>query len=174
MNDSGKGAACRPSCLGEALGMAFYPVDPDASPVVARADMPVDGRTGQPFGFLSGGASLALAETLAGYGSVAILPEGRKPVGGSVSASHVSAVPMGQQVHAVATLLHRGRSTHLWNVDVLAEDGRLVSTARVLNHIISLEGAVPRAFRDAMAKCQAPASAPEAFPDAEAGAVPSR
>ena len=52
----------------------------------------------------------------------------------------------------VATLLHRGRSTHLWNVDILAEDGRLVSTARVLNHIVSLDGPAPAAFRDARAR----------------------
>ena len=151
MNVSGKASSRQPAWLGEALGMAFEPVDASASPVVARASMPVGASTCQPFGFLSGGASLALAETLAGYGSVALLPDDKKPVGSAVSASHVAAVPAGHTVRGVATLLHRGRSTHLWNVDILAEDGRLVSTARVLNHIVCLDGPAPEAFRNAKA-----------------------
>ena len=83
--------------------------------------------------------------------ATALLPDDKKPVGSSVSASHVAAVPAGQTVRGVATLLHRGRSTHLWNVDILAEDGRLVSTARVLNHIVCLDGPAPEAFRNAKA-----------------------
>ena len=56
------------------------------------------------------------------------------------------------EARAPIVFRHRGRSTHLWNVDILAEDGRLVSTARVLNHIVSLDGPAPEAFRDARAR----------------------
>ncbi len=101
--------------------------------------MPCDERTCQPFGFISGGAMLALEETLAGYGSVLRLPDSMKPVGGSVMANHVAAKAKGGQVRGRATLIHEGRSTHLWNVDVFdMETGRLLSTGRILNHIIPM------------------------------------
>lgn len=127
-----------PSLL-TALGIRLLPKEADADGTV-YADMPCDERTCQPFGYLSGGAMLALEETLAGYGSVLRLPASLKPVGGSVAASHVAPKAKGGSVKAKATLIHEGRKTHLWNVDVLdAETGRLLSTARVVNHIIPLQ-----------------------------------
>lgn len=100
------------------------------------ASMPVDKRTVHPFGFLSGGASLALAESLAGYGSALLCKEGEFPNGIQVSANHVKVVPFGQNVQATATLIHKGRTTHIWNVDITNEEGVLVSSARVTNLII--------------------------------------
>lgn len=122
------------------LGITFLPQDQDElKNGTVQAVMPCDEKTCQPFGFLSGGAMLALEETLAGYGSVLRLPENLKPVGGSVMASHVAAKPKGGQVRGRATLIHEGRTTHLWNVDVFdMETGRLLSTGRILNHIIPL------------------------------------
>jgi len=89
----------------------------------------------QPFGFLSGGALLALAETLAGYGSLLLCKDGDVPLGIQVSANHVHAVPLGGEVRATASLLSRGQTIHVWNVDTVDEDGRLVSTCRVTNCI---------------------------------------
>lgn len=100
-----------------------------------RAEMPVDHRTCQPFGMLSGGAVLALAEMLAGYGSVQLCGEGQQPCGLQVSANHVSSVKTGGKVLATGKLIHKGRSTHVWNVDVTTPEGRLVSTVRVVNFI---------------------------------------
>lgn len=57
-----------------------------------RASMPVNDNTSQPFGVLCGGASLAFAEIIAGYGSYLCCPEGFIPVGSSVSGNHVSSV----------------------------------------------------------------------------------
>ena len=133
-----------------ALGMRFLPVelagemgaDAPVDPLLLRvcALMDVDGRTCQPFGYLSGGASLALAETLAGYASMLLLAPGLVPVGAQVSANHVHALAVGETVRASARLVHLGRSTHVWNVDITREAGavetpELVSTARVLNHL---------------------------------------
>lgn len=122
------------------LGITFLPQDDAAKAAgTVEAVMPCDERTCQPFGFISGGAMLALEETLAGYGSVLRLPDSMKPVGGSVMANHVAAKAKGGQVRGRATLIHEGRSTHLWNVDVFdMETGRLLSTGRVLNHIIPM------------------------------------
>lgn len=103
-----------------------------------RAKMPVNDRTSQPFGVLCGGASLAFAEILAGYGSYLTLPEGFIPVGSSVFGNHVSSVKKGPGVfvYAEASALHLGKSTHLWNVDIKTEEGRLVSSVRVTNFIV--------------------------------------
>lgn len=98
--------------------------------------MPVDERTCQPFGYLAGGSSLAMAETLAGLGSLLYCKENELPVGTQVSGNHISAVPKGSEVHGVAVPLHIGKTTHVWNVEILTTDGRLVSTSRVVNVII--------------------------------------
>ena len=121
----------RPKVLLEVMGMELLP----SVPGEARARMEVTHTVCQPFGFLSGGASLALAETLAGYGSLALCEEGEVPLGVQVSANHVHAVPLGGVVLAVARIISRTRSLHVWNVDITDEEGRLVSTSRVTNCI---------------------------------------
>lgn len=116
------------------LGIQFNPESDSETEV--HATMPVNERTQQPYEVLCGGASIALGEILAGYGSWRLLGDDQMPVGTSVTANHVSAVKAPSMVHATATLLHKGKRTHLWNVDIKTEEGRLVSTVRVLNSII--------------------------------------
>lgn len=99
------------------------------------ARMKVDERNRQPFGFLSGGASLALAENVAGVGSSALCP-GCACVGIEVSGSHVKAVVEGDTVTAYARLLHRGTTLHVWNVDIRDTEGDLISNVRVTNYVI--------------------------------------
>ncbi len=95
--------------------------------------MPVDERTCQPFGILHGGASLAFAETLAGLGTMALISSDERAVGQQVSGHHVSSASKGDTVKGVATLMHRGRTSHVWNVDIFSEnENKLVSTVRVL------------------------------------------
>lgn len=98
-----------------------------------EALMPVDERTCQPFGLLHGGASLAFAETIAGVGTMVKISTDERAVGQQVSGHHVSSAKVGDTVRGVATLMHCGRTSHVWNVDIYstAED-KLVSTARVL------------------------------------------
>ncbi len=99
--------------------------------------MPVDERTCQPFGILHGGASLAFAETLAGLGTLAQISPGERAVGQQVSGHHVSPAAKGDTVRGVATLMHRGRTSHVWNVDIFSvNEEKLVSTARVLYCIL--------------------------------------
>lgn len=121
--------------LSTALGMEFLST-PEADTCMAR--MRVDERNRQPFGYLSGGASLALAENVAGVGSSALC-EGCACLGVEVSGSHVKAVVEGDTVTAYARLLHGGRSLHVWQVDIKDSSGDLISSVRVTNYIISLE-----------------------------------
>ena len=101
-----------------------------------EATMPVDHRTRQPFGILHGGATLALAETVAGLGSMALCGSDEFVVGMQVSGNHVSSALEGDTVRAVGTVVHKGRSSHVWNVDVFTSTGKLVSTVRVVNSVM--------------------------------------
>jgi uncharacterized protein (TIGR00369 family) len=101
-----------------------------------RAEMPVDERTAQHYGVLCGGATLALAEIVAGLGSMHLCADDEIPRGIQVSGNHIGAVPVGGKVVAEGRIVHRGRSTHVWNVDVTDGDGKLVSTVRVTNFIL--------------------------------------
>ena len=118
--------------LSTALGMEFIST-PEVDTCMAR--MKVDERNRQPFGFLSGGASLALAENVAGVGSSALCP-GCACVGIEVSGSHVKAVAEGDTVTAYARLLHQGSTIHVWNVDIKDTAGDLISNVRVTNYVV--------------------------------------
>ena len=118
--------------LSTALGMEFISTPEDDT---CMARMKVDERNRQPFGFLSGGASLALAEKVAGVGSSALCP-GCACVGIEVSGSHVKAVAEGDTVTAYAHMLHKGTTLHVWNVDIKDTTGDLISNVRVTNYII--------------------------------------
>ena len=107
-----------------------------ASPGRVEATMPVDERTRQPFGILHGGATLALAETVAGLGSMISCQPDEIVVGMQVSGNHVSSAHEGDTVRAVGTIVHKGRSSHVWNVDVFTSTNKLVSSVRVVNSIM--------------------------------------
>lgn len=107
-----------------------------ASDERVEATMPVDYRTRQPFGILHGGATLALAETVAGLGSMIICESDEIVVGMQVSGNHISSAHEGDTVRAVATIVHKGRSSHVWNVDVFTSTNKLVSSIRVVNSVI--------------------------------------
>jgi len=105
---------------------------------VARCEMPITDATRQYFGILHGGAYLALAETIAGMGSLHVIgfDPAAKVCGTHVEGIHMAMSPTEGKVFGLATLLHAGRSTHVWNVDVVDEAGRVLSTERVTNRIL--------------------------------------
>lgn len=114
------------------LGMEFLST-PEEDTCMAR--LHVDERTVQPFGFLSGGATLALAETLAGVGSCALCPK-NICMGINVNGNHVHAAHFGETVTATARIIHKGYQTHVWQVEVRNEEGELVSNVSVTNFIV--------------------------------------
>ncbi len=111
-----------------------------ASAERVEATMPVDHRTRQPFGILHGGATLALAETVAGLGSMIACQPDEFVVGMQVSGNHVSSAHEGDTVRAVCTPVHIGRSSHVWNVDVFTSTDKLVSSIRVVNSVMKKRG----------------------------------
>ena len=114
------------------LGISFT----FASPQRVEATMPVDERTRQPFGILHGGATMALAETVAGLGSMMLAKPDETIVGMQLSGNHIASAHEGDTVRAVATIIHAGHSSHVWNVDVFTSMGNLISTVRVINSVM--------------------------------------
>ncbi|MGE5394774.1 MAG: PaaI family thioesterase [Candidatus Saccharibacteria bacterium] len=105
-----------------------------------EATMPIDHRTFRPGGILHGGANLALAETIAGFGSMLTVDIQEHDVRGiQVSGNHTGKAE-GTMVYARAEALHLGKRTQVWNVDIKSESGKLVSTARVTNMIVKRNG----------------------------------
>ncbi|MFM6947283.1 MAG: PaaI family thioesterase [Flavobacteriales bacterium] len=110
--------------LMEALQIEYIEIGPD----YVKASMPVNHRVKQPMGLLHGGASAALMETVGSLGSVLLIdPETHYSVGLDISANHVAAAKDGTVI-ATAKLVHAGRKTHLWNIEVRdAQTDRLIS-----------------------------------------------
>ena len=123
------------SGLAGKLGIELTTLTPDK----VAATMPVDDRTRQPFGILHGGASAALAETVASLGAVLNIDrETQAAVGLELNANHVRAKSEGT-VTATATPLHRGRRTQVWDVRIEDEEGRLICASRCTLAIIQKE-----------------------------------
>lgn len=102
--------------------------------------MPVDRRTHQPMGILHGGASAALIETVGSMGSTLLIDlEKEVPVGLEINCNHVRSVKSGF-VLATGTLVHSGRRTHVWQVNIHEEGTkRLICTGRLTVMIIEKE-----------------------------------
>ncbi len=93
--------------------------------------MPVDNRTKQPFGILHGGASVALAETLASYGGfLTIDPEKYYVVGVEINANHLKMAKEGN-VTGKCTPIKRGRSTQVWQTEITDEENELICISRI-------------------------------------------
>jgi 1,4-dihydroxy-2-naphthoyl-CoA hydrolase len=106
--------------------------------VVAR--MPVGPKVHQPFGLLHGGASVALAETVASTaGWMNVDQEKETVVGLEINANHLRAKRDGI-VTAIATALHIGRKTHVWEVRIADEQGKAVCVSRCTLAVVPREG----------------------------------
>ncbi|MEM1504468.1 hotdog fold thioesterase [Domibacillus sp. 8LH] len=92
--------------------------------------MPVDKRTRQPFGFLHGGASVALAETAASIGAAAMIDLDTEVCFGlEINANHIKSKRDGI-VTATALNVHRGKSTMVWSIEIKDENGELICLSR--------------------------------------------
>jgi len=100
------------------------------------ATMPVDERTRQPFGILHGGASIALAETVASFGAVALIDRERfVAVGQEINGNHIRPKLEGT-VRAVGVPVHVGRSSQVWSIEIRDEEERLVCISRCTMAIV--------------------------------------
>ena len=118
--------------LMEQLGMEYLEVKEG----YVKAKMPVDKRTKQPFDVLHGGASIALAETIASLGSAVLVDLEKNDVrGAAVTANHIGVVARGH-VYAEAKLIHRGKITHVWDIEIKDQGGYRISVSRITVIII--------------------------------------
>ncbi len=122
-----------PGTLAGSLGIIFVRDAPGSW----VATMPVDHRTLQPTGLLHGGATAALAETLGSSGSALLIDRSKQAVVGiEVNMNHLKGVRSGS-VKAAGTLVHKGRTTHVWDIRVTNEQNELVAVCRLTNLIIA-------------------------------------
>lgn len=97
------------------------------------ATMPVNSKKHQPMGVLHGGASLALAETVAGAASMLLVDEKKQYVLGlQVTGNHLATLSEGI-LTAKAEIVHHGQSTHVWDVNIKDQTEKLISVVRVTN-----------------------------------------
>lgn len=99
------------------------------------ARMPVDHRTHQPFGRLHGGASVALAETVASVGGAMACAEGKVTVGLEINANHIRPAMSGH-VHATATAESLGRTMQVWTIRIVDDADKLVCLSRITLAVI--------------------------------------
>jgi len=112
--------------LADTLGIVLKELTPER--VVAT--MPVDERTRQPFGILHGGASVALAETIASLGGTMNVDLDQfMVVGVEINANHIRAKRDGV-VTGTGTPIHVGRSTQVWEVRIVDESERPICVSR--------------------------------------------
>ena len=131
-----------PGTLMETLDIRYT----DAGEGFLEAAMPVDARHHQPMGILHGGATAALAESVASAASgLALAGTGRKPVGLDLTINHLRSINHGE-ITARAEAVHLGRSTHLWQIRIVDERVRLIAQAKLL--IMVLESTPDEAAPD--------------------------
>ena len=123
-------ASCAQMCkntLMENLNIEFVDVTQDT--ITAR--MPVNSRVHQPDGVLHGGASVALAESVGSAGAYIFLQNKNVSIRGiEISANHVKSIRDGF-VYAHASIVHKGRTTQLWQIRIENQDKELISLVKL-------------------------------------------
>jgi 1,4-dihydroxy-2-naphthoyl-CoA hydrolase len=118
------------------LGVEFVKLDSS----LVMATMPIDERHLQPFGYLHGGVSVVLAESVASIGAFLNCPPGKGAFGSEINASHLRPKRAGGALRAVGTPVHAGKRSQVWQVKIEDEDGKAVCAARCTVAIVDLEG----------------------------------
>lgn len=119
-------------CAVSHLGIEFTEIGPD----YLCARVPVDERTKQPYGLLHGGVSVVLAETLGSIGAFYACPEGHRGVGLDINANHIRAASSGW-VTGTARAVHIGRTTQVWQIDMVNDAGEITCVSRITMAILA-------------------------------------
>jgi len=119
--------------LGALLEIEFTEIGND----FLKARMPVNSKTHQPFGILHGGANVVLAESLGSVASNLVLnPEKFMGVGLEVNANHLRPVKSGF-VTGICTPLHIGGKTHVWDIKIYTDAGKLSCVSRLTVAVVA-------------------------------------
>ena len=101
------------------------------------ATMPVNEKVHQPMGLLHGGASVALAESVASPASLLFVDPDKFEIKGiEISANHLKSKRDGI-VTATAKIIHKGKTTHLWEIKIVDEEGEMISLCKLTNILLS-------------------------------------
>jgi uncharacterized protein (TIGR00369 family) len=101
------------------------------------AKMPVNSKVHQPYGQLHGGATAALAESVGSAASNFFIDNKTQFINGiQLSINHIKSKREGM-VFATARNLHKGRTTHLWEVRIVDEEDHLISIAKMTNIVLN-------------------------------------
>jgi 1,4-dihydroxy-2-naphthoyl-CoA hydrolase len=101
--------------------------------------MPVNGKTRQPMGILHGGASVVLAETLGSVGSFLCLDSSKYyAVGLEINSNHIRSAKEGF-VYGKAQVVHLGKTTHVWDIRITNEEGKLINISRLTMAVVSIQ-----------------------------------
>lgn len=118
--------------MGEHIGIEWVELGEN----FLKAKMPVDHRTKQPYGLLHGGASCTLAETVGSVASAMVVDHSKFDcVGLEINANHVRSAREGYVV-GVASPLHLGGNTHVWDIKIYDESDKLICISRLTVAII--------------------------------------
>lgn len=121
-----------PDTIAEHLGIEWVELGTD----FLKARMPVDHRTKQPYGLLHGGASCVLAETIGSVASALVVDHQKLVcVGIEINANHIRSATEGY-VTGVGTPLHLGLNTHVWDIRIYDELGKMICVSRLTVAII--------------------------------------
>jgi len=101
----------------------------EASPDRVVLELPVGPQVHQPFGLLHGGASAVVAESAASIGAFLNCKDGEISIGTDLNISHLRSKRDGLVV-ATATPFRKGRTVHVWSIEIADEDGKLIAVAR--------------------------------------------
>lgn len=129
--------AIRSNTLMETLEIKYIDVDPIMG--ILTASMPVNSKVHQPMGLLHGGASAALAESVGSAASCLFAdPNDFAILGIEISCNHIKSIREGMVI-AQASILHKGRSTHIWEIRIEDQSGNLISHCKLTNLIKPLK-----------------------------------
>jgi 1,4-dihydroxy-2-naphthoyl-CoA hydrolase len=118
--------------IGEVLEIEFTEITPDS----LSARMPVNEKTRQPYGILHGGASVVLSETLGSVASNLVINSDKYiGVGLEVNANHLRPVKSGF-VTGICTPIHIGGKTHVWDIKLYDDRGKMTCVSRLTVAII--------------------------------------
>lgn len=108
----------------------------DISEYGLKATMPVDERTHQVYGILHGGATCVLTETVGSIASVLCIDEdSQATVGSQINANHLRPIREGR-VECVCRAIHVGRTKHVWDMQVLSPEGKLIAKSELTTAVI--------------------------------------
>ena len=125
-------AYCKDTLM-ETLEIEYVAIDADS----LTAKMPVSPKVHQPDGVLHGGATLALAESVGSAAAQVLMADKQVQIRGlELSGNHVKSVRSGY-VWAKATILHRGKTTQLWQIHVTDDQAALVSVVKFTTMILN-------------------------------------